>query len=59
MQQVSQDSVALKILNSYLQNNENTTDTVYDSLNKVEAFFENENKQSLTQSQITQYFVSI
>lgn len=47
---------SLSILRSYLKTNEHTTDFVYNSLNNIETFFENQNKKSFRQSQITDFF---
>lgn len=54
----SNDMVAnsIRILNLYLQTNEDTTECIYRDLNRIEAFFENKIKKTVHQSQITDYF---
>lgn len=47
---------SLSILRLYLKTNEKTTDSVYNGLNSIEDFFENQNKKSTLQSCITDYF---
>lgn len=44
----SNESIAnsLSILRSFFKTNENTTDSLYNGLNNIEAFFENQNKKS-------------
>ncbi|XP_053947890.1 tigger transposable element-derived protein 4-like [Anastrepha ludens] len=58
LQPVSNELVAnsFKILRSYLKTNEHTTDSLYNGLNNIEAFFEDQNKKSSRQSQITDFF---
>ncbi|XP_054745841.1 uncharacterized protein LOC129250231 [Anastrepha obliqua] len=58
VQPVSIELVAnsFKILRSYLKTNEHTTDSLYNGLNNIEAFFEDQNKKSSRQSQITDFF---
>ncbi|XP_053964259.1 uncharacterized protein LOC128867189 [Anastrepha ludens] len=58
LQPVSNELVAnsFKILRSYLKHNEHATEFLYNGLNNVEAFFEDHNKKSSRQSQITDFF---
>ncbi|XP_053965092.1 uncharacterized protein LOC128867655 [Anastrepha ludens] len=51
LQPVSNELVAnsFKILRSYLKTNEHTTDSLYNGLNNIEAFFEDHNKKSSRQ----------
>lgn len=61
IQKPSTNDVAdsLKILNSFLQTNENTTDGHYKALNKLESLFIEINKKKINvQPQITQYFTA-
>ncbi|XP_066260432.1 tigger transposable element-derived protein 4-like [Euwallacea similis] len=47
---------SISVLRSFLKTNEHTTNSLYNGLNNIEAFFENQIKKPYRQSQITEFF---